>query len=297
VSTRRSRALVRCYPRAWRARYGAELEALLDEHGVDLRTTLDVLAGALDARLAGGAPADARMPLVGVLWAGAIFCAAGLGFQRMVEYEDFAHAAGRHPAVAAGLDAVVAGAVIAGLAALAAALVLAPALVRAIRCARGLAGPLASCLAGIAAMVLAGALLVAYARLAAPRPPHDARTVAAVSAWAVATASAGSLAVAGAGRALRRLELAPRELRRALRCAWAATAGIALAAAGLAIWGLALRAGAPHLFSLGDGGVLATPTPLSWLAALAATTVALTVALRALRRPTDGPTGSRVSGT
>jgi hypothetical protein len=39
------------YPRAWRNRYGAELEALLETERVGLRTRLDLLRGALDAHL------------------------------------------------------------------------------------------------------------------------------------------------------------------------------------------------------------------------------------------------------
>jgi hypothetical protein len=47
---RRSR-LVDLYPRAWRDRYGAELLALLEERPPSARDRLDVLRGALDARV------------------------------------------------------------------------------------------------------------------------------------------------------------------------------------------------------------------------------------------------------
>jgi hypothetical protein len=43
--------LVRCYPAKWRARYGAEFAALLDEHPLGLLGVIDVLRGALDAQL------------------------------------------------------------------------------------------------------------------------------------------------------------------------------------------------------------------------------------------------------
>jgi hypothetical protein len=45
------RALVRLYPRAWRARYGDEMLAVLEQHGTGWRTRLDLLRGALDAHL------------------------------------------------------------------------------------------------------------------------------------------------------------------------------------------------------------------------------------------------------
>jgi len=45
------RALLRLYPKAWRARYGAEFAAVLDMQPVSLGLVMDVIAGALDARL------------------------------------------------------------------------------------------------------------------------------------------------------------------------------------------------------------------------------------------------------
>jgi nitrite reductase/ring-hydroxylating ferredoxin subunit len=47
----RHRLLLRAYPAAWRRRYGDELLALLAERDLAARDVLDVLAGALDARL------------------------------------------------------------------------------------------------------------------------------------------------------------------------------------------------------------------------------------------------------
>ncbi len=46
-----ARAALRLYPRAWRARYGVEVAALLADHRASLWTLLDVLLGALDAHL------------------------------------------------------------------------------------------------------------------------------------------------------------------------------------------------------------------------------------------------------
>lgn len=44
-------SLLLLYPRAWRERYGAEIEEMLTEQQVTLRTVLDLVAGAIDARL------------------------------------------------------------------------------------------------------------------------------------------------------------------------------------------------------------------------------------------------------
>lgn len=43
--------LLALYPKAWRRRYGAEFEALLEDEGGSFRVLLDVLIGALDAHL------------------------------------------------------------------------------------------------------------------------------------------------------------------------------------------------------------------------------------------------------
>jgi len=45
------RWLLRLYPKPWRARYEAEVAAVLDQHGCTVRTLVDLAAGALDARL------------------------------------------------------------------------------------------------------------------------------------------------------------------------------------------------------------------------------------------------------
>jgi hypothetical protein len=43
--------ILRLYPHAWRERYAAEMVALLEQHQITLWTVLDLLVGALDARL------------------------------------------------------------------------------------------------------------------------------------------------------------------------------------------------------------------------------------------------------
>lgn len=58
------------YPRAWRERYGDELEALLEEERLGLRTRLDLLRGALDAHLHPAAPS--RVPVLAAVTASAL---------------------------------------------------------------------------------------------------------------------------------------------------------------------------------------------------------------------------------
>lgn len=52
--------LLRLYPRWWRARYGAEFQALLDDLPYSPRVVVDTLADALDARLQPALPPDPR---------------------------------------------------------------------------------------------------------------------------------------------------------------------------------------------------------------------------------------------
>jgi hypothetical protein len=54
-------ALLRLYPGAWRARYGDEMAALLEERPPDRRERLDLIRGALDAWLHPPTPSPAPM--------------------------------------------------------------------------------------------------------------------------------------------------------------------------------------------------------------------------------------------
>ena len=58
------------FPRAWRDRYGDELEAILDEDPPGMRARLDLLRGALDAHLHPLAPSP--IPVVAALTASAL---------------------------------------------------------------------------------------------------------------------------------------------------------------------------------------------------------------------------------
>ncbi len=47
----RASTLIRLYPRAWRARYGEEFLAILGDDALTLQQVIDVVSGAIDARL------------------------------------------------------------------------------------------------------------------------------------------------------------------------------------------------------------------------------------------------------
>jgi hypothetical protein len=94
---RRAPAILRCYPRAWRERYGDELADLLAREARSPRLALDLALGALDAHLhpqvGAAGPSRARRALGVALLAG-ILVAAGY--------------VGQHPATARTLGALVA---------------------------------------------------------------------------------------------------------------------------------------------------------------------------------------------
>jgi hypothetical protein len=74
VTERRSRRpagarLVRLYPRSWRERYEAEILAVLEEMPAGRRARLDLVRGAIDARLHSGSRAPAAAAIIsGGLW-------------------------------------------------------------------------------------------------------------------------------------------------------------------------------------------------------------------------------------
>src|SRR5690349_3385725 len=91
------RWLLCLYPQAWRARYEEEFLALLEACPLSLWTIWDVCLGAIDARLHLETVTGRMFPFMNRLRTTAVivFCAyigfvvAGLGFGKLVEYDDF----------------------------------------------------------------------------------------------------------------------------------------------------------------------------------------------------------------
>jgi len=77
VTNRRSpagAALLRLYPRAWRDRYESEVLAVLADMPIDRRARVDLLRGAIDARLHAGS----RLPAAAAFLSGATWTIAGV---------------------------------------------------------------------------------------------------------------------------------------------------------------------------------------------------------------------------
>lgn len=297
MSGETARRLVRLYPRAWRERYGEEFLAVLEQRPASVSDLFDVALGALDAWLRPQMVSERKMVVVDrmrssvllVLWAWVGLVAAGVGFQKMTEYEDFVRAARDSVAVGVAFYAVMIGAVLS----LAAVVVGgAPVAFAALR--KALAEgrkdvPLMFCvpplsLAGFVgyALVLVGVVYPALGRPAVHDPMNVALFLSLVGAFLLAVV-ASAWAVSAA---VRRSELGGRPIRYALYPSAVAAASMVVVLAGTALWGVALRAQAPALFA-GDEGILSTPTYVTWLAIVAvmaaSTAVALVAAARGLR--------------
>lgn len=95
------RALLALYPRAWRERYGPEIEALLDESGLGVRAAADLLRGAADAHLRPGdlelpPPERMRGSVIVATCCGTAFALVGAGFAKSTEDGPAATAAHAH---------------------------------------------------------------------------------------------------------------------------------------------------------------------------------------------------------
>lgn len=298
------RWLIRLYPAAWRARYGEEFTALLEEQPVTPVVALDVLLGALDARVTalwsqGGTHMINRLrsSQIAVFCAYICFVVAGMGFQKMTEYDDFV-AARSHTLVGATFAIVVVGAGVSLLAVLTGGVPLALAALRYAweRKRWDIALLLATPALALAVLLGYGGFLLHIANGGSAQLSKSAQTgvslrdkiffalllvgfgvAAVVSTWAVCAA----IRRAEIGIALFRFARVP-----------ALMIAVVMLAVTLAtlLWGIGLRAADPALMA-GNNGVVASNTTLSWLAIVAvmalASAVALVASLRGLRAVDD----------
>ena len=281
--------MVRLYPRVWRDRYEEEFVAMLEQGPVSIRDLFDIALGAVDAWLRPQVVYERRLVMVArmrgsvlaVLWAWAGLVVAGVGFRKMTEYDDFVRAARESALVGVAFDAVVVGAVVALVAvtvggapvafvALRKALVEGRKDVPLLLCVPPLLG------AGFVAYVLAivDVIYPALGRIAVQDTVNVALFLSLVGAFVLAALASAWAVTAAVGR----VEVGGRALRFALYLAAVAAAAIAAVLVSTIVWGLALLAQAPALFS-GDEGILATPTYATWLAIVVVMAVSAAVAV------------------
>ncbi len=281
--------LLHLYPATWRERYGEEFAALLDDCQLPPLYVLDIVRGALDARLHEAQLTGRILPMMNrtrraeitIFCAWIAFVVAGLAFQRMSEYDDFQNAGATYPAIGVSFFAIQAGAAIALLAVLVGGVPIALfAFTRALEQRRyGVA-----LLFGVP--VLAFAALAVYIKIVsgisgvtsqdASGPTTLGKELflglivlfalaAIASAWAVSAA-------------ISRSDVDERWYRFARIPAFVTALALLVMCAATIIWGLALRVSVPQLFN-GDDGIVATNTGLSWLVIAIVMVIATLVAL------------------
>ena len=300
--------MVRLYPRVWRDRYEEEFVAMLEQGPLSIRDLFDIALGAVDAWLRPQVVYKRRLVMVArmrgsvlaVLWAWAGLVVAGVGFRKMTEYDDFVRAARESALVGVAFDAVVVGAVVALVAvtvggapvafvALRRALVEGRKDVPLLLCVPPLLG------AGFVAyvLVIVDVIYPALGRIAVQDTVNVALFLSLVGAFVLAALASAWAVTAAVGR----VEVGGRALRFALYLGAVATAAMAAVLVSTIVWGLALLAQAPALFS-GDEGILATPTYATWLAIVVVMAVSAAVAvvasIRGLRARNVGHVSSHL---
>lgn len=213
-----------------------------------------------------------------------IFCAyiafilAGLGFQKLTEYDDFMASARTHTMIGLAYNVVVIGAVVALLAVLAGGLPLAVAAVR-YALAKGRRDILLLMSVPVLVVLLLAAFLIVGGRLigpsSTPRSMSDAVSffglLVVLVGGAIVSAGAVSLAIA-------RSEIAPALYRFSRVPALVATVAMVAMLAATVVWGLSLRAAVPQLFYSNEG-IRASSTAGTWGVIVALMVVATLAAL------------------
>jgi hypothetical protein len=281
--------LLRLYPSAWRARYGEEFAELLTACPLTLGTVVDVICGALDAHLHGDVLLG-RARMINRLRASeiAVFCAyiafvvAGIGYQKMTEYDDFLNLAHAHLEVGAPYYTIVYTSAIALLAVLVGGLPLAFVAAQQALAARRwgilalFAVPVVSFIALIA--TIEGAL-----RLVAPHPTNTPPTPGDAASFHILAIVFGVGAIASTfavSAAIARSDLPANLIRFAFWPGVVAAAAMAVMLVATIIWGFALHADAPALYN-GNDGALGSSTAASYLAIVGLMAIATIAAVAA----------------
>ncbi|HEV7128468.1 MAG TPA: hypothetical protein VGN32_13640 [Ktedonobacterales bacterium] len=292
--------LLDLYPRAWRARYGDEFAALLEDCSLTPFVLIDIVLGALDAHLA---PQDTTGRILHMLnrsrrGAITVFCAyiafvvAGLAFNQDIE-DGLPKLIAAHPDLAIAYYTVAGGAVVALLAVLVGGLPIALAVLRRAWAARRWDIFLLFAVPPVALAIWAAwtwvLLNVIFPANRGQAPQSSADHLYFVS-WvgifvlaAIASAAAVSVAIA-------RSEVSARLYRFALAPAAVATVAMLVMLGGAVAWGLLANSDVPGYLAQGEG-VFHTSALTYWLSVVVvmalATLVAAIALVRGYRAPGD----------
>jgi len=252
------RALVACYPVAWRRRYGTEYTILLHDMftGSPRRRwpglLTNAIGGALDARLTSGRRTVMTRTPVGIaIWATALFVVGGLALQRISEQSGTGGTGGAAAQIDVAFGILVAAAIVALAAVVALALPAAVALIRGRD--HGAWWPVAVPVAAVA--VWFGLLPLARTMAAG----HAVRSGPTLGAAAIVFGSGAGVVAVTAWAATRILGRVPAPAPARLRpiALTVATAGMAVTTLASAAWGALVWNARP--VGMGAQGILSTP--------------------------------------
>lgn len=304
------RMLLGLYPRAFRAAYGADVlqvfrqccgDAYRERGAVGvvrlwLPAIVDLFVGAVadycclvvEAWRRNMATDRVRLSAITVFCAYIAFVLAGMGFQKMSEYEDFSVAAKAHTLIGISFNVILFGSAVALLAVLAGGLPLAFASLRYALSARRIDILLLFCVPVVAfgALIGYGAIALAVTR---GETHHITPLDVATAIGLVAVLILGAIASAvGVSLAVKRSQIGDNLLYFTRIPAVVTTLAMAAMCVATIIWGLSLRSDAPQLFN-GDGGLVATNTAVNWLIISAVMTLATLVAVAGVVRSFGTP--------
>ncbi|MFI5274143.1 MAG: hypothetical protein ACHQ4H_14000 [Ktedonobacterales bacterium] len=285
--------LLRLYPTAWRARYGEEFAALLDDEPPTFFGLLDVLLGALDAHIA---PVDTNGRILRMLHrprrsAIIVFCAyiafvlAGLSYNQSIE-DDIRMLNSAHTNISLAYHVVYFAAPLSLLAVLAGGLPIGLAV--ALKALRERRRDLLLLFA-VPPLALAAWLGWTLVILTVIAPANRGTTVhqplgaAVFVSWGGLFVLAAIASTAAVSVAISRCELEPRGVRVALGPAAAATLLMAVMLAAVVAWGLFVRATVPAYLTQLSGPFGLTES-VYWLVEVTVMAIATLVAAIALLR-------------
>ncbi len=287
--------LLRLYPRPWRERYADEFAALLAEYPVTPFTILDIVLGALDARFfpqiilerLDALMQRLRLTAFTIFGAFVAFVVAGMGFQKMTEYDDFMELAHHNIVVGITYVLVVIGAVAALAGVLAGGVPIALASLRyAVQHRRW------DILSRYAVPPLTLVVLAGYLKLMAhiDHQPHVHTLLTDVTfggfvALFLLSAIASAAAVISA---INRSEVNERLLRWAVVSGTLTVLSMGVVTIAMIVWGVSLWQSAPDLF-FSDNGLLASSTVVSLAIVVVVMVAAAGIATRALLRTNHTP--------
>lgn len=293
--------LLRAYPAAWRARYGDELVALLDELDgaarMSSRVRLDVVRAGIAERArtlaaAGAAPPErARRGSVLVLYAWMLFVLGGFGVQKASEHWQAATPSGDRTLPAVGFDALVVTAAVGSALVVLGVVVALPRLVRLLRGGGWSSVRLPILVAtGLSLLTVAATGgLAAWAHSLRPvaRNGGDAVYAGVFGGWVLLVAVCLFAWAYAASATARRIPFSVRQLRLEAGLAAATSAAMVVMTLAAAVWWGAVASAAPWFFDglpVGSsGGPLAANVIVPVALMVCATALGLAGASRALR--------------